>query len=183
MGSCRPWARRRKIRLGASSSGAGPRRIWDDVIGAALAETFSDSFDLVLGRRTYDIFAAHWPYVEFDPNKGTFDAVSSKVAETFNAATKYVATHSPETLSWQNSEWLGENVAETLRNLKRQDGPALLVQGSSRLIQTLLSNDLIDELRLLIYPLVLGTGKRLFGDGTTPAAFKLTKSAVSPNAC
>jgi len=84
------------------------------------------------------------------------------------------------TLSWQNSRWLGSDVVGTLRELKKQDGPDLLIQGSSELIQTLLPNDLIDEFRLLIYPLVLGKGKRLFGEGTKPAAFRLTRSTISP---
>jgi dihydrofolate reductase len=152
---------------------------WDDSIGAVLGEAFSRPFDLLLGRKTYDIFAAHWPYVEADPAADTFSAVTKQVADTFNSATKYVATHSPETLSWRNSQSLGSDVVATLRDLKSKDGPDLLIQGSSELIQQLLANDLIDEFRLLIYPLVLGKGKRLFGDGTLPAAFKLTRSQTS----
>jgi dihydrofolate reductase len=98
----------------------------------------------------------------------------------FNRCTKYVATHSPATLTWQNSRSLGSDVVAALRDLKKTDGPRLLVQGSSALIQTLLARDLIDEFRLLIFPLVLGKGKRLFGEGAMPAAFKLTKSVTSP---
>ncbi|TIP98920.1 MAG: dihydrofolate reductase, partial [Mesorhizobium sp.] len=94
-------------------------------------------------------------------------------------ATKYVATHRPDTLSWQNSQWLGDDVVATLRQLKQEDGPDLLIQGSSELIQTLLANDLIDEVSLLIFPLVLGKGKRLFGGGAIPAAFKLNRSQAS----
>jgi len=141
---------------------------WDDIMGAAMGETFSKPFALLLGRKTYDIFAAHWPYQESDP-----------IADSFNAVTKYVATHRPETLSWQNSQSLGSDVVATLRQLKQEDGPDLLIQGSSELIQTLLANDLIDEISLLIFPLVLGNGKRLFGNGTLPAAFKLTRSQAS----
>ena len=144
-------------------------------------ETFSTPFDLLLGRRTYDIFAAHWPYVQHDPAASDFDKLNSDIAATFNRITKYVATHSPETLTWQNSRSLGDDVVATLRELKQTDGPVLLTQGSTELLQTLLANDLVDELRLLIFPLVLGRGKRLFGDGTVPAAFRLTKSATSPS--
>ena len=154
---------------------------WDDAIGAALSETFSRPFDLVLGRKTYDIFAAHWPYIETDPSGDAFDAVNALVAKTFNDAIKYVATHAPETLAWKNSKALGKHVVAALEELKRGDGPDLLIQGSSVLLQQLLANDLIDELRLLIYPLVLGRGKRLFGEGTIPAAFKCTKSTASPS--
>jgi dihydrofolate reductase len=153
---------------------------WSDAGGAVLGETFSKPFDLLLGRNTYDIFAAYWPYFETDPSASSLDAVSSQVARTFNAATKYVATHSPDTLTWQNSRSLGSDVVATLRELKQGNGPMLLIQGSSNLIQTLLANDLIDEFRLLIYPLVFGKGKRLFGDGTVPAALKLTKSLALP---
>lgn len=102
------------------------------------------------------------------------------MAQLFNRVTKYVATHAPDTLDWQNSQRHGEDIVATLRELKRQDGPDLLVQGSSVLLQALLANDLVDEFRLLIYPLVLGKGKRLFGDGTLPGAFKLLKSSMSP---
>jgi dihydrofolate reductase len=140
---------------------------WDDVMGAAMGETFAKPFALLLGRKTYDIFAAHWPY-EGGP-----------IGDSFNAATKYVATHRPDSLTWQNTQSLGPDVVATLRQLKREDGPDLLIQGSSDLIQTLLTNDLIDEIRLLIFPLTLGKGKRLFGGGTMPAAFKLTRSQAS----
>jgi dihydrofolate reductase len=93
--------------------------------------------------------------------------------------TKYVATHSAEPLTWQNSCALGSDVVAALRTLKKEDGPDLLIQGSSDLIQTMLANDLIDEFRLLIFPLELGRGKKLFGSGTMPAAFKLTGSKAS----
>ncbi len=154
---------------------------WDDAIGAVMGETFSRPFDLLLGRKTYDIFAAHWPYIETDPSASALDALNAQVAKTFNSATKYVATHAPDTLTWKNSFGLGKDVVATLRDLKRQDGPVLLIQGSSALIQELLAADLIDEFRLLIFPLVLGKGKRLFGEGTIPAAFKCIKSIASPS--
>jgi dihydrofolate reductase len=154
---------------------------WHDAIGEAVAEYFARPFDLLLGRRTYDIFAATWPYVETNPQGDSFDKVSARAAETFNRVTKYVATHSPATLTWKNSSWLGEDIIATLERLKAGDGPDLLIQGSSGLIQQLLANDLIDEVRLLIYPLVLGKGKPFFGEGTIPAAFRCTKSVTAPN--
>jgi dihydrofolate reductase len=154
---------------------------WDDAAGAAMAELFASPFDLLLGRRTYDIFAAHWPYVEHDPAASAFDKPSSEIGRTFDRIAKHVATHSPDTLSWQNSRALGPDVVGALRALKASEGPVLLTQGSSGLIQTLLAEDLMDELRLLIFPLVLGKGKRLFGEGAVPAAFKLADSAISPS--
>lgn len=154
---------------------------WDDVIGAAMGETFSAPFELLLGRKTYDIFAAHWPYVQMDPKESNFNALNMQIAQKFNSVTKYVATHRPEALTWQNSRSLGDDIVATLRELKSGDGPILLMQGSSELIQTLLEHDLIDEFRLLIFPLVLGRGKRLFDNGTIPVAFRLAKSTVSPN--
>ena len=152
--------------------------LWDDATADAMGETFSAPFDLLLGRKTYDIFAAYWPFVQLDPNASDFNEL---IARRFNASTKYVATHRPETLTWQNSRALGTDVVATLRELKQQDGPTLLTQGSAELIQTLLAHDLVDEMRLVVFPLVLGRGKQLFGDGARPAAFKLTKSTVSPN--
>jgi dihydrofolate reductase len=153
---------------------------WDDVIGAAMDESFARPFDLLLGRRTYDIFAAHWPHVQHDPAASDFDRLNSDIASMFNRITKYVATHSPETLTWANSRALGADVVASVRALKKTDGPALLTQGSTELLQALLANDLIDELRLLIFPLVLGRGKRLFGEGTVPTAFRLSTSIASP---
>jgi dihydrofolate reductase len=152
---------------------------WDDALSAAMGEVFSAPFDLLLGRRTYDIFAAHWPYVNTDPVGDDFSALEGDIARMFNRVTKYVATHRPQSLRWQNSQSLGSDVAATLNGLKKKDGPTLLIQGSSDLVQTLLARDLIDEIKLLIFPLALGKGKRFFGDGTMPGAFKLTKSMVS----
>ena len=154
---------------------------WDDATDAAMGQVFSSPFALLLGRKTYDIFAAHWPHVDVDPSAGAFDELNAQVARTFNEATKYVATHSPETLSWRNSESLGNNVPRRIRELKAQSGPLLLVQGSSVLLQILLAHDLVDEIRLLIYPVVFGRGKRFFGGGTLPAAFKLTSSSSAPS--
>jgi dihydrofolate reductase len=140
---------------------------WDEVMGQAMGATFNAPFDLLLGRKTYDIFAAHWPHIENDP-----------IAESFNAVTKYVATRSDRPLTWKNSVALRDAATEVAR-LKQQDGPTLLIQGSSDLIQTLLANDLIDEFRLLVFPVVLGGGKKLFGNGALPIGLKLVESQAS----
>lgn len=153
---------------------------WDDAIAEAMGETFAQPFDLLLGRRTYDIFAAYWPHIATEPDAEGFERLTADIARTFNQATKYVATHHGETLGWQNSQWLGRDIVARLHELKNGQGPALLVQGSSELVQLLLAHDLVDELRLLTYPLVLGGGKRLFGDDAAPAAFRLARSIVSP---
>lgn len=142
---------------------------WDDAMGEAVGETFAEPFDLLLGRKTYEIFAAHWPYAGND----------DPVAIAFNAATKHVAAGPDTPLDWARSERLQGDAASAVAALKQGDGPDLLLQGSSDLIQTLLGADLIDEFRLMIFPLVLGSGKRLFGDGTIPAVFRLERSSVS----
>jgi len=142
---------------------------WDAVMREALGETLSEPIDLLLGRKTYEIFAAHWPYVGEDDPIGTL----------FNSATKYVATTSTAPLTWQNSVALKGDVTTEVKKLKQGDGPVLLLQGSSDLIQTLLSADLIDQFSLTVFPLVLGRGKRLFGKGAMPVALKLTDSKVS----
>jgi dihydrofolate reductase len=142
---------------------------WDEPMGRFMGETFASPFDLLLGRKTYEIFAAHWPFVEGgDP-----------IADSFNAATKYVATSSTEPLTWTNSVALRGDVAAEVARLKQEDGPTLLTQGSSVLLQTLLAHDLIDEFRLLVFPLVLGPGKRLFGQGAKPGALKLAATTAS----
>ena len=142
---------------------------WDDVIGDVMAGIFGQPYDLLLGRKTYEIFAAHWPYIENDP-----------FADALNNAKKYVATSSREPLQWQNSVAI-HDVSTDVSRLKREDGPTLLTQGSSQLLQTLLKHDLVDRIHLLIYPLVLGKGKRLFGAGAIPTALKLMDSKVSPS--
>lgn len=154
---------------------------WDDALAAVMGEAFSQPFELILGRKTYDIFAAHWPFVPIDPEAAGFDEMEAGIARLFNGAVKHVATHSPASLGWENSTALGGDIVAALRKLKSQNGPQLLIQGSSDLIQTLLAHNLIDEFRLPIYPLVLGKGKRLFGSGTLPVAFKVVKSTVSPS--
>lgn len=143
---------------------------WDESMGQFMEETLSAPFDLLLGRKTYEIFAAHWPFVEGE---------DKPMGELFNGVTKYVATSSRQPLTWQNSVNLGPDVPGEIARLKQGDGPTLLTQGSSVLLQTLLEHDLIDEIRLLTFPLLLGPGKRLFGPGTRPGALKLTASKQS----
>lgn len=140
---------------------------WDDTMYQTMGEVFAEPFDLLLGRKTYEIFAAHWPYVE-----------GEEIADQFNAATKYVATSSTEPLTWQNSVAIRDAAVEVAR-LKQTDGPKLLVQGSSGLIQTLLAKDLIDQFTFLIFPLVLGGGKEFFSSGAVPAGLKLIDSKTS----
>jgi dihydrofolate reductase len=144
---------------------------FDPELGGAMGEIFGRPFDLLLGRKTYDIFAAHWPYIT-DPN--------NPIAGLFNRVTKYVASRANPKLTWQNSQLLGKDVAASLKKLKGEDGPDLLVQGSSDFLQTLWKNALVDEFAVLIFPVVLGPGKRLFGDGATPSGLKLVKSRSFP---
>jgi dihydrofolate reductase len=142
----------------------------DEVFGQAVDELFGQPFDLLLGRKTYEIFAAYWPYAE----GGEY----ATIAKLFNRVTKHVATRSNMELTWKGSIALHDAAADVAR-LKKDDGPALVTQGSSDLIQTLLANDLIDEIRTFTFPILLGKGKKLFGPGAKPAAFKLTSSKVS----
>lgn len=144
---------------------------FDEFAGQIMDEQTGHPFDLLLGRKTYDIFAGYWPLQ---------DEKTSSFAAQANLATKYVASHSPLKLKWKNSVLLQGDVAEEVRKLKSQDGPELQVYGSGNFIQTLLKHDLVDELWLKIFPLTLGNGKRLFAEGAIPAAFILTKSSVSP---
>jgi len=155
--------------MGGFTLGGWTFHYFDETMGQRLDETFSAPFELLLGRRTYEIFAAHWPYVpEDDP-----------IGKVFNATRKYVVTSSSEPLTWQNSTAILANIAAEIARLKQQDGPMLLLQGSSELIQTLLSRGLIDEFRLMIFPLVLGRGKRLFGTGAVPMALRLVDAKMS----
>jgi len=142
---------------------------WDEMMGGVMAESFASGFDLLLGRKTYDIFAAHWPHAEDDP----------QIAELFNACTKYVATRSDRSFGWRNTVALRGDVAAEVARLKAADGPDLLIQGSSQLIQTLLAHGLIDIYQLWVFPVVLGSGKRMFGSGAAPAALTLVDSKVS----
>ena len=128
------------------------------------------SFDLLLGRRTYDIWAGFWP-----------KAPSSPMADRLNAATKYVATHRPESLGWGPVEDLGADIIEGIRRIKSKDGPDLIVSGSSTLTSVLLEQGLVDEVVLIVYPVLLGTGKRLFSEGTPARSFVLVSTQATPS--
>jgi dihydrofolate reductase len=140
---------------------------WDEVMMGWMGESMGKPFDLVLGRKTYEIFAAHWPHVD-EPG-----------AAELNAATKHVASRTVDRLDWQNSQLLEGDVPDAVRRLKQQDGPELQVHGSSNLLQTLQGDDLVDEYRLMIFPVVLGFGKRLFEEGVTPVGLGLAESRIS----
>jgi dihydrofolate reductase len=137
---------------------------WDDQMAQNMGEFMGKPFDLVLGRKTYEIFAAHWPHTD-EPG-----------AAELNRATKYVASRTVKNLEWENSQLLEGDVAEAVARIKREDGPELQVHGSSDLIQTLHRHGLVDQYRMMIFPVVLGTGKRLFGEGAAPATLRLVDS-------
>ncbi|GAA4565102.1 dihydrofolate reductase family protein [Micromonospora coerulea] len=153
---------------GGFTHGGWSVNYWDEMMGQVMGAAMSKPFDLVLGRRTYDIFAAHWPR-----------ATEEDAAKPLNDATKYVASRSRPTLEWRNSVLIEGDAADGIAALKQQDGPELQVHGSANLIQTLLRHDLVDEYRLWVFPVVLGSGKRLFSAGAVPAALKLVDSKVS----
>jgi dihydrofolate reductase len=142
---------------------------WDDTIGVFMDAMFAQPYDLLLGRKTYEIFAAHWPYMPQD----------DPLAASFNKVNKYVATASDQEFSWVNTVPLRGDAAGQIAQLKTEDGPTLLTQGSTVLLQTLLAHQLVDELWLLVFPVLLGRGKRLFGNGTKPEALRLTRSQTS----
>ena len=140
----------------------------DEVTGAVIQERLKQPVDLLLGRKTFDIWEPYWPtHSDFWPH--------------VMIATKYVASNTRDASDWQPTVFLSGDIAEKVRQLKQQDGPDLYVMGSADLLQTLFKNDLVDELQLMIFPITLGSGKRLFTNGTIPAAFKVTESQVSPN--
>jgi dihydrofolate reductase len=141
---------------------------WDEQMGQVMGEAMSAPFDLVLGRKTYDIFAAYWPH-----------APEEAGSKPLNEATKYVASRGQPALGWSRSVLIEGDAAEGIAALKKSDGPELQVHGSGNLIQTLLRHGLIDQYRLWVFPLVIGSGKRLFADGTIPSGLKLVDSTVS----
>ena len=152
---------------GGFELGGWSTSFWDEKMGAAMGGLFGGPFDLLLGRKTYEIFAGHWPYVaENDP-----------IGAAFNKVAKYVLTHGDEKLEWNNSHRLKD--IEAVRALKTGDGPDLLIQGSTTIYPALLTAGLIDRLLLMTFPVVLGKGKRLFGAGTPPGALKLVQHDVS----
>lgn len=144
----------------------------DETFGQAMQALFSQPFELLLGRRTYDIFAGYWPKVATDSH-------NRPMADLFNGVAKHVATHHPDTVDWHNSHVLGSDLPKAVSALKQQDGPVLLTQGSGELVRQLLAAGLVDELRLLTLPLLLGRGKRLFGDDAQAGAFELVDLARS----
>jgi dihydrofolate reductase len=144
---------------------------FDEDLGKVMGEQMGHPFDLLLGRKTFEIFASYWPHQDVSANPG---------AASLNKAKKYVVSHNEQKLDWENSVLIKDTVVEEIKKIKQQDGPELQVHGSSNLIQTLLKNDLIDELWLKIFPVILGTGKKLFGEGTIAETFTLIESKSTP---
>lgn len=142
----------------------------DGAMGEELQDLFSQPFELLLGRRTYEIWAAYWPRVR----------AGNAIADLFNSVPKHVATHRSNTLDWQNSHALEGDLADAVRVLKQQGGSNLMTWGSGDTVRQLLSAGLVDELRLMIYPVVLGRGKRMFNDNAQPSAFTLAHSISTP---
>jgi dihydrofolate reductase len=140
---------------------------WDEQMSEILRKTMSSPFDLLLGRRTYEIFSAYWPYK------------NDEIGTTFNRINKYVVATTPVDLSWKNSILIDKDVVNELKKLKKQEGPDLLIFGSSLLLQTLFSNHLVDVLHTWIFPITLGKGKKLFREGIPAQEWKLTDSVVS----
>lgn len=136
----------------------------------AMLAAHGESFDLVLGRRTYDAWSEYWP-----------KAPSSPMADRLNAATKCVATHRPESLEWGPFEQLGADIVEGIRHIKTQDGPDLVLSGSSTLTSTVLEHGLADEVVLVVYPVLLGAGKRFFAEGTPARSFELVSTTAMPS--
>jgi dihydrofolate reductase len=155
---------------GGFSKGGWSVNFFDDEVGEAMDTFMSVPFDLVLGRKTYDIFAAYWP-----------NASPEDVAKQLNDATKYVASRGRPNLSWERSVLLEGDVAQAVAGLKQEDGPELQVHGSGDLLQTLIREGVVDEFQLLVFPVLVGSGKRLFAQGTVPASLKLIESRVSPS--
>jgi len=142
----------------------------DESSGHVIGEIIAREFGLLLGRRTYDIWAGYWPHNGDNP-----------IGQAFSKATKYVVTHRPDSLGWKHSEPIGGDVVQEIRRLKASSGPELHLWGSSNLLQTLIAADLIDEHRLWIFPVVLGQGKRLFGNGVPPRGLALVGTSSTPN--
>ncbi|TMJ55692.1 MAG: dihydrofolate reductase [Alphaproteobacteria bacterium] len=141
----------------------------DDAAKQVIGETIAGQFDMLLGRWTYELFAAYWP------NQG-----DNPIAKAFNKATKYVVTHTIDHLDWKTSQRISGDVVDELRRLKASDGRALHIWGSSELLQTLIAADLVDEYRLWVFPVVLGQGKRLFENGVPPRGLSLVATRSTP---
>jgi dihydrofolate reductase len=141
---------------------------FDAFLGEVMTEQMSRPFDLLLGRKTFEVFASYWPHQDDGANP-------------INQATKYVASNTLTEHEWSKTVFLKNNVVEEIKKLKQQDGPELQVHGSATLIQTLMAHDLVDEFWLKIFPITLGKGKRLFDEGTIPASYTLTETKSSPS--
>ncbi len=145
-------------------------KYWDEVMAQVMEEAMSSPYELLLGRKTYESFAAYWPHAGDNP-----------VANTLNSARKYVVTSTLNELEWNNSTLITGNIVEEISELKNQDGQLLQVHGSCKLIQTLLDYELIDEFRIWIFPVIVGKGKRLFDKGRIPTGLRLKKSGSTSN--
>src|SRR3989344_5374499 len=165
---------------GGFTHGGWAVNYFDEAMMNAMGDLNTKPFALLLGRRTYEIFAAHWPFVKEKHGENPKEsAIDDPFADALNTARKYVVSEVPLALSWNNTTTIRGDVVEEIQKLKDEDGPELQVHGSGNLIQTLLKHDLVDEFRLMIFPITLGGGKKLFADGTQPLAFKLVRSAIS----
>ena len=153
---------------GGFNSGGWSVNYWDEMMGQAMDEIMGESPELLLGRKTYEIFAAYWPNAGDEPG-----------ADVLNNARKYVVSRTLDRVDWNNSILIKGDAVKEIARLKAAGGADLQVHGSSNLIQTLLKHNLIDEMHLLIFPVVIGNGKRLFGEGTHPSGFKLLESKTT----
>ncbi|MEM1254746.1 MAG: dihydrofolate reductase family protein [Cyanobacteria bacterium P01_H01_bin.21] len=156
---------------GDFAHGGWARPCWDDAMTQVMREAMAEPYDLLLGRTTYDMFASTFP------NAGDDNPVAVKL----NQATKYVVTSTSGKLTWQNSHQISGDITAEVAQLKKQDGPLLQVHGSWQLVQTLLANELVDEFRLWTFPVVVGSGKRLFGNGNPQCSFSLVKTEATPS--
>jgi dihydrofolate reductase len=152
---------------GGFDQGGWSVNYWDDLMGEVMSEASSEPFDLLLGRKTYEIFAAHWPFVK-DP-----------MADALNSATKWVASRTLDKVEWAKSNLIKGDVPTAVKKLKEQDGPEIQVHGSAGLLQTLIKHDLVDQYRMWTFPVVVGPGKRLFGEGAQPRGLRLVDSKTS----
>ena len=141
---------------------------WDDIMGQIMSDSMAKPFELLLGRKTYEIFAAHWPFIKNDP-----------VAEHFNSINKYVVSKSLYKLDWENSILINSDVVREIEKLKGQDGPELQVHGSGKLVQTLLEHNLVDLMRVWIFPVTIGNGSRLFAEGTNPGNLEMVECKIA----
>lgn len=162
-----PGAREEDREAGFPHGGWGMTH-WDDAMGQAIMESTSQPHELLLGRKTYEIFASYWPNHNDEP-----------IGAGINKSVKHVASRTLKSVNWENARLLPGDAEQAVRLLKKQAGPTLSVIGSANLLQTLLRADLVDELELWTYPIVLGTGKKLFGEGVAPTAWTLTRSKTS----